>query len=63
MGVEPASVGVCVLVCSHFETLINLRKKLADNNQILSEATLGSGKGCIRLLARSDQNSDFHGNI
>ena len=34
----------------------------ADRNQILSEASLGWGKGCIRFWARSDQNSGFHGN-
>ena len=34
----------------------------ADHNQILSEASLGWGKGCIRFWARSDQNSAFHGN-
>ena len=33
-----------------------------DHNQILSEASLGWGKGCIRFWARSDQNSGFHGN-
>ena len=30
--------------------------------RILSEASLGWGKGCIRFWARSDQNSGFHGN-
>ena len=34
----------------------------ASCNQILSEASLGWGKGCIRFWARSDQNSGFHGN-
>ena len=34
----------------------------ADCNQILSEASLGWGKACIRFWVRSDQNSGFHGN-
>ena len=41
------------------EYLCNQR---ADRNQILSEASLGWGKGCIRFWARLDQNSGFHGN-
>ena len=32
-----------------------------DRNQILSEASLGMGKGCIRFWTRSDQNSGVHG--
>ena len=39
-----------------------LRNQQADCNQILSEVSLGWGKGCIRFLARSDWNSGFHGN-
>ena len=39
-----------------------LRNQVADRNQILSEASLWWGKGCIRFLTRSDQNSGFHGN-
>ena len=39
-----------------------LRSQQAYSNQILSEASLGWGKGCIRFLARSDFNSGFHGN-
>ena len=34
----------------------------ADHNEILSEASLGWGKGCIRFWVRSDPNSGFHGN-
>ena len=34
----------------------------ADHNKILSEASLGWGKGCIRFWARFNQNSGFHGN-
>ena len=29
----------------------------ADHNEILQEASLGWGKGCIRFWVRSDQNS------
>ena len=53
---------LCVSVCVHtlkHECLCNQR---ADRNQILSEASFGWGKGCIRFLVRSDQNSGFHGN-
>ena len=39
-----------------------LRNQWADCNQILSEASLGKGKGCNMFLARSDWNSGFHGN-
>ena len=34
----------------------------ADHNEILSEASLGWGKGCRRFWTRLDQNSGFHGN-
>ena len=39
-----------------------LRNQLADWNEILSEASLGWGKGFSRFWSRSDQNSCFHGN-
>ena len=39
-----------------------LRDQQADRNQILSEASLGRGKGCIRFLARWDWNFGVHGN-
>ena len=39
-----------------------LRGQLADRNQILSEASLGWGKGCMEFWCRSVQNSGFHGN-
>ena len=35
---------------------------MANVNQILYEASLGWGKGCIRFWDRLDQNSGFHGN-
>ena len=36
--------------------------RLANVDQILSEASLRWGKGCIRFQDKLDQNSDFHGN-
>ena len=39
-----------------------LRNQWANCNQILSEASLGWGKGCVMFSARSDWNSGFHGN-
>ena len=58
MGLEPASVRASVHTFKHEY----LRDQQADYNQILSEASLGWGKGCIRFWCRSDQNSGFHGN-
>ena len=34
---------------------------MANLDQILFEASLGWGKGCIRFGGRSDENSGFHG--
>ena len=62
MGLEPASVRACVHACVHTFKHEYLRDQQADYNQILSEASLGSGKGCIRFWCRSDQISGFHGN-
>ena len=39
-----------------------LQDQLAYCSQILSVASLGWGKGCIRFLGRSDQNCGYHGN-
>ena len=36
--------------------------QLASVNQILYEASLGQGKGCIMFRDRLDKNSGFHGN-
>ena len=58
MGLEPASVRACV----HTFKYEYIRDQQADYNQILSETSLGWGKGCIRFWCRSDQNSGFHGN-
>ena len=35
---------------------------MVNLDQILYEASLGWGKGCIRFWDRLDQNSGFHGN-
>ena len=58
-GVRPASVRPSVVHNFKHEYLSN---QLADHNEILSEASLGWGKGCIRFWARLDTNSGFHGN-
>ena len=55
-GVRPSSV-----VVHNFKHKY-LCNRWADHNQILSEASLGWGKDCIRFWARSDQNSGLHGN-
>ena len=52
----------CVRPCVHTFKHEYLRDQQADYNQILSEASVGWGKGCIRFWCRSDQNSGFHGN-
>ena len=64
MGLEPASVRASVRVraCVHIFKHEYLQAQQADYNQILSEASLGWGKGCIRFWCRSGQNSGFHGN-
>ena len=62
MGLEPASVRASVRACVHTFKHEYLRDQQADYNQILSEASLGWGKGCIRFWCRSDQISGFHGN-
>ena len=54
----------CPSVCMCVNTFKHeyLHNQQADHNKILSEASLGRGKGCIRFWARSDWNSRFHGN-
>ena len=60
------SVRPCV--CTSVRASVNtfkheyLRNQWADRKQILSEASLGWGKGCIMFWARSDWKSGFHGN-
>ena len=39
-----------------------LCNQLANRNKLLSEPSLGWGKGCIRFWGRSDLNSGVHGN-
>ena len=55
-------VRLCVRPCVNTFKHEYLRNQRADCIQILSEASLGWGKGCIRFLARSDWNSGFHSN-
>ena len=65
LRVEPASVRPCVRASVRALTPSKheyLRNQWANHNQILSEASLGCGKGCNRFLARSDWNSGFDGN-
>ena len=40
-----------------------LHNQWANRNEILTESSLGWGKGCIRFWARSDRNSGVHGNV
>ena len=58
------SVSVCLSCCVSVNIfkLEYLRNQLANRNDILSESSLGLGKGCIRFWARSDRNSGVHGN-
>ena len=53
-------LSVCVSV--NIFKLEYLRNQLANRNDILTEPSLGWGKGCIRFWARSDWNSGVHGN-
>ena len=57
------SIRPSIRLCVHTFKHEYLWDQWVDRNQILSEASLGWGIGCIRVLARSDQNSNFHGNI
>ena len=55
-------VCVCVCLCVHIFKHEYLLDQWANCNQILSEASLGRGKECIRFWTRSDQNSGVNGN-
>ena len=58
--VYQSSRRLCVYLC--VSTLSNMNISVwANCNQILSEASLGREKGCIRFWTRSDQNSGVHG--
>ena len=59
--VLPAFCGSCHSVIIHMK-LEYLWGQLASLDQILYEASLGWGKGCIRFWDRLDQNYGFHGN-
>ena len=50
------------IVVVHTFKLEYLWSQLANLDQILCVASLGWGKGCIRLSGRLDQNSGFHSN-
>ena len=50
------------VVVVHTFKLEYLWSQLANLDQILCIASLGWGKGCIRLWGRLDQNPGFHGN-
>ena len=39
-----------------------LHNQWANRNEILTEPSLGWGKGCIKFWARLDWNSGVHGN-
>ena len=51
------SVCLCVCQCVNIFKLEFLRNQWANRNEILSELSLGWGKGCIWFWARSDLNS------
>ena len=62
-------LSVCVLTLSNmkvthfyilFMNISAISRPIATN--ILSKASLGRGKDCIRFWARSDQKPGFHGN-
>ena len=55
-------VCLCVCVSVNIIKLEYLRNQWANRNEILSEPSLGWGKGCVRFWARSDRNSGVHGN-
>ena len=57
-------LSVCLAGCVSVDIfkLEYLRNQWANRNGILSEPSLGWGKGCIRFWGRSDRNSGVHGN-
>ena len=55
------AVCVAVCLCVNIFKLEYLRNQWATRIEILSEPSLGRGKGCIRFWARSDRNSVVHG--
>ena len=61
-SIRRLSVWLCVCLSVNIFKLEYLRNQWANHNQILSEASLGRGKGCIRFWTRSDKNSGVLGN-
>ena len=60
--VYQSSRRLCVCVSVNIFKLEYFHSQWANRNKILSEPSLGWGKGCIRFWARSDRNSGVHGN-
>ena len=61
MGLELSSVCVSVFPLTHSN--MNTPENIGPIAiKILSEASLGWGKGCMKCLAKCDQNYGFHGN-
>ena len=62
--IRPLILELLALERQKFHTfeLEYLWSQLANLDQILCVASLGWGKGCIRVWGRLDQNSVFHGN-
>ena len=60
--VYQSSRRLCVCLSVNIFKLEYLRNRWANCNQILSEASLGRGKGGIRFWTSSDRNSGVHGN-
>ena len=62
--IRPLILELLALEWRKFHTfeLEYLWSQLANLDQILCVASLGWGKGCIRVWGRLDQNSVFHGN-
>ena len=60
--VYQSSCRLSVCVSENIFKLEYLHNQWANRNKILSEPSLGLGKGCIRFWARSDWNSGVHGN-
>ena len=56
------AVCLSVCLCVNIFKLEYLCNQWANRNEILSEPSLGWGKGCIRFWARSNRNSSVHDN-
>ena len=60
--VYQSSRGLSVCLSVDIFKLEYLCNQWANRNKILTEPSLGWGKGCIRFWARSDRNAGVHGN-